>query len=287
MDNKNTTPLIISGVFFAVLESLIFTLWYKSNYNTTFFLLNQDWFNSNLFQYLTIVSATTILFLSMTIYLILTRRFKVNALADKKLKGLLDSREMFLKLYESAPVAYLLVSPEGRVHFPNKAALRLLGVKANELEKKPFVDFLDESDREHAQVLIGRATGGSGVSDEEMQIVRPNGEKRWVLLSIFPLKAWIGKGKNGLINLIDITKQKKVDKVKTEFVSLASHQLRTPLSAVKWYAELLVQGDVGELSPAQLRYVQKMQDGNERMIELVNTLLSVSRMELGTLVVDK
>jgi signal transduction histidine kinase len=69
-------------------------------------------------------------------------------------------------------------------------------------------------------------------------------------------------------------------------VSLASHQLRTPITAVNWYTEMLLGGDVGPLTTQQEKYLREIKHGNARMIELVNTLLSVSRIELGTLVMQ-
>lgn len=84
----------------------------------------------------------------------------------------------------------------------------------------------------------------------------------------------------------DVTHEMEVDKAKTEFVSLASHQLRTPLSAINWYAEMLVAGDAGKLNKEQKQYVQEIYNGNQRMVELVNSLLNVSRLELGTFAVE-
>ncbi|OHA17305.1 MAG: hypothetical protein A3C79_03235 [Candidatus Taylorbacteria bacterium RIFCSPHIGHO2_02_FULL_45_28] len=80
----------------------------------------------------------------------------------------------------------------------------------------------------------------------------------------------------------DITREKEIDRAKSEFVSLASHQLRTPLTAISWYTEMILRGDVGTVVPTQRKYLEEIYKGNQRMIDLVNTLLDVSRIELGT-----
>jgi len=78
----------------------------------------------------------------------------------------------------------------------------------------------------------------------------------------------------------DITHEALVDRQKTEFVSIASHQLRTPLTAVSWYTEMMLQGDAGKLSPSQKKYLNEIYQSNQVMIDLVSKLLNVSRIEL-------
>ena len=96
--------------------------------------------------------------------------------------------------------------------------------------------------------------------------------------------------KNKIIAFIateeDITALREIDKTKTEFISIASHQLRTPLSALSWYAEMLINGDAGKLNTRQNSYLQEIYSSNRRMIELVEVLLNVSRIELGAFVVE-
>lgn len=81
--------------------------------------------------------------------------------------------------------------------------------------------------------------------------------------------------------LHDITREKEVEAIKSEFVSLASHQLRTPLSAMKWSLSMLSEGLFGKLDSKQKNIVWKISNSNERMIQLVNDLLDVSRIEEG------
>lgn len=90
----------------------------------------------------------------------------------------------------------------------------------------------------------------------------------------------------GAIEVIhDITKEKQIDRAKTEFVALASHQLRGPLTAVNWYGEALLTDDKNNLTDQQKKYLDVIYNSNQRMIHLVNALLNVSRIEMGTFMV--
>lgn len=76
---------------------------------------------------------------------------------------------------------------------------------------------------------------------------------------------------------------RNLDTQKTEFVSTASHQLRTPLSAMKMFLELMLDNSFGKLNKKQTEIIKNINESNERMIGLVNALLDVSKIELGKL----
>lgn len=79
-------------------------------------------------------------------------------------------------------------------------------------------------------------------------------------------------------------RERRIDALKAEFVSIASHQLRTPLSVIKWILKMIIDGDLGKnLSEEQFNFLQKAYQSNERMIGLVNYLLNVARIEEGRL----
>lgn len=76
-------------------------------------------------------------------------------------------------------------------------------------------------------------------------------------------------------------KSEKIGSIQSDFITLTSHQLRTPLSGMKWLLELLKKGDAGTLNKKQKEFIDKIYASNERVIALVNDLLEVSRIEEG------
>lgn len=77
--------------------------------------------------------------------------------------------------------------------------------------------------------------------------------------------------------------KKRIDRAKDEFLSFASHQLRTPLTTMNWRLEMLLAGDAGKLSKNQAGYVREVEHETRRMTKLVTMFLNVSRINLGTL----
>lgn len=75
---------------------------------------------------------------------------------------------------------------------------------------------------------------------------------------------------------------RQLDTMKSEFVSLVTHQLRTPLSGARWALSMLINGEMGELTPEQKLYLMKTYESNNRMISLINDMLQADRVDSGT-----
>ncbi len=81
----------------------------------------------------------------------------------------------------------------------------------------------------------------------------------------------------------DITPAKEIDKIKSEFISVSSHQLRTPLSVIRWCSIMLLEGGVGEMNEEQNKYVSRIYESSKKIIKMVNAFFNVTTLDLGIL----
>lgn len=79
---------------------------------------------------------------------------------------------------------------------------------------------------------------------------------------------------------IELEKTRKLDKQKTEFLSIAAHQLRTPMSGIKWVMNMAATGDLGDISDEAKEHLEKGSENVDRMIVLINNLLDVTQIEM-------
>jgi signal transduction histidine kinase len=79
----------------------------------------------------------------------------------------------------------------------------------------------------------------------------------------------------------------RLDEAKDEFVSMASHQLRTPLTSIKGYVSMLIEGDVGKITAEQKQLLNEVFISSERMVRLIGDFLNVSRLQTGKFVIEK
>ena len=164
------------------------------------------------------------------------------------------------------------MNPQAEIFFSVQSQ-ELIGKTVSELEKIPAIQPL-------ASIFGGE--GIASVFRKELPL------KEELLLEVSAVPIFGNEQKLGtLVILHDITREKIIEKMKSEFVSIAAHQLRTPLSAIKWTLKMLLDGDLGEVTPEQKDFMEKCYKSNERMINLINDLLDVARIEEGRYVFRK
>jgi PAS domain S-box-containing protein len=220
---------------------------------------------------------------ALIIFLLLAGNQRARSIAKRYANAERMSTHWFGTLYDSGPTPYLLIDKAGIVSKPNKATVRLLDKEVEEIEGKAFSSFFPDLYREEVEEALMRFNRGIVVVDREFRIIGKGGRRRWILLSVFTFSGY-GKHKGGgLAALVDITERKELERQKSEFLSLTSHQLHTPLVGIRWYTDMLLNGDAGALTDKQREYLATVHRENEQMINLVGLLLNVSRLEMGHL----
>ncbi len=173
----------------------------------------------------------------------------------------------------------------GKVVMVNKAMESLTGSKEKDLKGKSFKEMkiVFEKNDESGDELVEKILNSGMVVTPKKHLALINSKNEKVAVDFIgtPIKDETGKVTGSVVVLRDITRQRRLETVKTDFVSLASHQLRSPLTGIKWFVELLLQS-VDTLKPQKTKeYIEKIGESNEKLIELVNDLLVTSRIDEG------
>jgi len=171
---------------------------------------------------------------------------------------------------------------DGMVLYANKATEtntgyaidEVIGLKAGKL-------WGNQMPREYYKQMWKRLTKDKKVFVGEIKNRRKDGQYYDAKINISPVLDEDGRVSFFVGIERDITKEKEVDRAKSDFISIASHQLRTPLTVVKGYMSMLLENDFGKVPAKQREQLLKVYESNERLISLVADLLNVSRIESG------
>ncbi len=138
-------------------------------------------------------------------------------------------------------------------------------------------------DKERVKAFISQSlTNGSDILD--FRFVNPdNGTIHWFHSRSKTFYDMDHKPLRMVGTVHDVTHEKEIDQAKTQFLSLASHQMRSPLTTINWNAEMLLQQQSEGLTDMQKKYIQELYNASKRTVQLTNALLTVSELELGTM----
>lgn len=170
----------------------------------------------------------------------------------------------------------------------NTAGLKMLGYKLHEVIGKRFLDKIiaihengakiDKMDRPITRAFLTGETISTRATYR-----RKDGSLLPAQLTVSPI-IFEGKPIGAIEVFRDLTDEIEADKLKSDFISIASHQLRTPLSAVNMYTRMLQDGFAGTPNEQQMAFIKVILNSVERMNELIDTLLNITRIEAGGIV---
>jgi len=172
----------------------------------------------------------------------------------------------------------------------NTAAERITGYLAKDVIGKPIEQimkvFNEERELSFVEYCPMRPQRAEGIAfaRNDIKIVGRNSKECFVNFMSGHIKEQEQANVGCIITLHDVSRERFLEIVKADFVTIAAHQLRTPLSELKWAISLLLDGDVGRITRQQKEVIEKAYQSNERMIFLVNDLLNVARIEEGKII---
>lgn len=177
----------------------------------------------------------------------------------------------------------IVCDAEGKIILLNHAALEFTGCSLGDLIDKYFnqiFSFFTESMNKPSVDLVAQVLKEKKMTPfaNHTMVIKKDGRKIPVSDCFSPLFDDLGCTTGCVVVFRDITKEREIDKIKTDFVSIASHQLRTPLTGIQWLAEMLRNE---KLTDKGQKYLSDIGLSVQRLNRLVELLLNTSRIQTG------
>lgn len=190
---------------------------------------------------------------------------------EEKVRELSLERAQLAAILSGLVESVLAVDQEGRLLFLNEAASKLFQVDAV-AKSRPFVEVLRHS---ALSGFLRRAVGQQTPSSEEITLHVP--EEHILAAHAVPL-VFEESGRGILVILHDVTDLRKLERIRQEFVANVSHELKTPLTAIQWYTETLLNGGL-EDAKNNREFLGIMLENTQRLGRLIDDILDLSAME--------
>ncbi len=200
-----------------------------------------------------------------------------------RLHSLAEQRaEQFAIATESIDNGIIVVDNNGRVRRINSVGITLLDLSEQEADAIPSATSAER--RQIDLPPLHLALRGQSVRDFEHCITRRDGERTWINVSSFPLYDRHGGIYGAVAAFQDITDRRQLDQIKEDFLSVTAHELRTPVTALLGYTNLLVRrAEHGDWNDRDLHALRMIETQVQRLTQLINGLVDVSRVHAGAL----
>lgn len=237
-------------------------------------------FDPGIFQNID-VTISNVLLVVATIALASVFTTFISRMLREREREIVAEWDKVTSMLKAFPDGVIMLDPDLRISFMNEQAKSLFQMSEWEdpSGRQLTVHLVPKLMKDVVPALRKKPKNVSEITHEVEYGIGP--EKMILRLSTIPLVDRNRVGIGMMKVLHDITREREIDRMKSEFISIAAHQLRTPLSAVKWVLKMIIDGDMGNITSEQKKFLMKGFASNERMINLVNDLLSVSRIEEG------
>lgn len=213
-----------------------------------------------------------------------TKELKLtNELLQSEKENIRKSEEKYRNLVDTMAEGLGVQDKNGLIVFMNRRGCEMLGYNLDELLGKPVEFLFDEDNKKILHEQMQKRKNGINQS-YEIAWRRKDGSSIDTIISPSPRFDEKGNLAESVAVFTDITREKEIDRAKSEFVSLASHQLRTPLTGMEWTIELFSKKE--KLTKMGREYLNNIYLSARRLSLLIKLLLNVSRIESGNVGVE-
>jgi two-component system, OmpR family, phosphate regulon sensor histidine kinase PhoR len=211
---------------------------------------------------------------------------------DRMIEGEADEKRRLQAIIHQLPVGLVITNNKGAVVETNKQLENIVGVKIPIGYEMGKDDSLVKGEHgmptwPRISPLVQSISTGRAVVRKDFVIMGPNNKKTIIQVSATPVKNKQGKVIAAVSIITDLTQQREMEKRKDDFVNIASHELKTPLTSMKLYIDSLSNRLKDQVDSKSMRTLKGIQYQTERLQDLVSDLLDVSRIQTGKLHFEK
>ena len=182
---------------------------------------------------------------------------------------------------DSFPHPVLVIDPEGQVELANPEAQRLLGVTGKRPDASTLPWQPPEVLREPLKQALKEQIAYSPEQFDRVIVMREAGQELSFLPRITPIRDPYGYTLGAAVILENVTRFRLLDQIKGNLVATASHELKTPLASIRLAHHVLLEEKVGPLNAKQSELLIDARENTERLLDMVNHLLDLARLEKG------
>lgn len=279
------------AITYFVLSLGLLVVWLFEEYSPTFRQASPAWLINVLSTgALCMIVAFLILLIVHLAFLFIRWQRRENALVRQNI-ALREQEAQNEAMLTSIGDAVIGTDTDARIVFVNDNCVELLGWTRRELIGKDITEVLPMLDDEGTAVEhdkrphIKTLRNGRKVSSSmKFAYARKDGSTFPISFTVTPIHVE-GQTTGAIEVFRDVTEEKMIDEQKSSYISVAAHQLRSPLTSMRWYLEMVLNDELGKLPKEQKHYLTEVFKSTSRLSELVSDLLNVSRIESGRIAI--
>jgi PAS domain S-box-containing protein len=208
--------------------------------------------------------------------------------------NLRESEQRLRSILETMAEGVGVIDASGQMVYANPMAQQILGLKETEIKTRTYddpqwqnlrIDGTPLPSEEHPMSIMMKTQ--KPLTDHEIAVQPPNGDRIYLSINAAPMFDQNGVLTGGIGTFMDVTERRLIAQSKDDFISIASHELRTPVTALKASLQMLQKRGMNLTEQTKIKLIDQSVESLNKLTALMNDLLDTSRLEHGQLKIDK